>query len=82
MPKPSVGSLIQSRLHAADLTQQELADRMRVSRLTVHKLANNLQRVTPNTAARLARHLGETTRYWLERQVEADVQMAKQKGRI
>lgn len=77
MASPTIGRLIRDRMHAADLNQTELSERMRLSKMTVSNLINSRHRVTPNTAARLAKALGEDARWWLERQLEADLKVAK-----
>lgn len=70
---PSVGQLIRDRLKRCDLTQAELASAMGMHPMSVHYLVNSKTRVTPNTAGRLARVLGESARWWLDRQTDADL---------
>lgn len=70
---PSVGKLIQDRMHAADLNQSELSRAMRVSHVTIHNLVNSKYRVTARMAQKLAIHLGETAVWWMDRQRDADL---------
>lgn len=73
MNTPPIGTLIRDRMHAADLTQQELADLMGMSRLSINQLVNSKRRITPTTATRLSTHLGGTAVWWMDRQRDADL---------
>ena len=49
-----------------------MADALDLSRKHVSQIVNGHKRVEPNTAARLARVLGTTTRFWLNLQAAVD----------
>lgn len=78
---PSIGSLVKDRMHAADLTQAELAAKMRMSRLTVNELVNSKRRITATTAQRLSTHLGGTAEWWMDRQRDVDLHRAKMEAK-
>ncbi|MDP3991796.1 MAG: HigA family addiction module antitoxin, partial [Candidatus Colwellbacteria bacterium] len=52
-------------LPALDLTQQEFADRLGVSRLTVSEVLLEKRGVTPDMAIRLGKLLGNGPEIWL-----------------
>lgn len=55
------------------LTPDELAEHLKVSRLTVSELINEQCRMTPDMADRLARLFGTTPDLWLNMQRAVDV---------
>lgn len=60
------------------LTQQELADRLGVSRRTVNELVNKRRGVSPDMALRLARLTGSSPEIWLRLQMVHDLWRARQ----
>ena len=67
--------LIEEFLKPMGLTQQELADGIRVPYQRVNELVNRRRGVTPGTALRLARFFRMTPDFWLNLQLRplADV---------
>ncbi|MFM2044379.1 MAG: Azospirillum phage Cd [Pseudomonadota bacterium] len=59
------------------LTQQELADRLNVSRRTINELVNKRRGVSPDMALRLARLTGSTPEIWLRLQMVHDLWRAR-----
>jgi antitoxin HigA-1 len=59
------------------VTQQTLADAMRVSRLTVNELLNGKRAVTAPMAVRLGRVLGTDADFWLNLQMAWDLHKAR-----
>ena len=55
------------------LTQQELADGIRVPYQRVNELVNRRRGVTPSTALRLAKFFGMTPEFWLNLQLRWDL---------
>lgn len=70
-----VGDLIRDRMPPR--TQQTLARQLGVSRQTVSQLINNHCRVTAKMAVKLAKHLGHTPAWWMDRQRDIDLQRVK-----
>ncbi len=70
--------LIEEFLKPLGLTQQELADGIRVPYQRVNELVNQRRGVTPNTALRLAKFFGMTPDFWLNLQLRWDLYHAMQ----
>ena len=70
--------LIEEFLKPMGLTQQELADGIRVPYQRVNELVNRRRGVTPGTALRLAKFLGMTPDFWLNLQLRWDLYHAMQ----
>ncbi len=63
------------------ITQQEFADRLGVSRLTVSQLLNEKRRITTDLAMRLGKLLGNGPEIWLNMQQTLDLwELAQQSG--
>lgn len=67
-------------LPALGLTQQELADRLGVSRLTVSQILHEKRSVTPDMAIRLGRLLGNGPEIWLRMQQALDLWVLERRG--
>ena len=70
--------LIEQFLKPMGLTQQELADGIRVPYQRVNELVNRRRGVTPGTALRLAKFFGMTPDFWLNLQLRWDLYHAMQ----
>ena len=70
--------LIEEFLKPLGLTQQELADGIRVPYQRVNELVNQRRGVTPSTALRLAKFFGMTPDFWLNLQLRWDLYHAMQ----
>jgi antitoxin HigA-1 len=55
------------------LTQQALADALGIDRVRLNGILRGRRRVTPDTAARLARVLGTSAEWWLNMQMVVDL---------
>lgn len=76
MPTPlAVGGLIRERM--APMTPTTLAAKLGVSRMTLYELLNDKRRVTVRTATQLAKHLGGTPAWWMDRQRDIDLHRLK-----
>ncbi|GAA4246958.1 HigA family addiction module antidote protein [Azospirillum formosense] len=60
------------------LTQEQLAQRLRVSRLTVNELVKGKRALTASMALRLGRLTGQSPDYWLALQRAVDLWDARQ----
>lgn len=60
-------------LQPLHITQEQLADAMRVSRVRINALLNGRRGVTPDTARRLERVLGMSAEFWLRLQMALDL---------
>jgi len=71
---------IRELLEATRLTQDQLADALGVSRLTVNQLVNDKRAITPDMAVRLEKLTGISASHWLTLQQNYDLWWARQKG--
>jgi addiction module HigA family antidote len=55
------------------LTQDQLAQRLRVSRLTINELVNGKRVLTASMALRLSQLTGQSMEYWLNLQQAVDI---------
>jgi antitoxin HigA-1 len=62
-----------------DVTQEELAKAMRVSRFTVNQIINGKRGVTAEMALRIARVTSTSPEYWLNLQRDVDLYEARRK---
>ncbi|GEM_PF-323993 len=60
------------------LTQQELAEAIRVPRQTIEELVQLRQSITPSLSLRLAKFLGMSADFWLNLQLRWDLYYAQQ----
>jgi antitoxin HigA-1 len=75
---PSPGETLRRYIVEGErITQDELAEAMGVSRLTVSQLINGKRTVTAEMALRLARVLRTTPEFWLDLQRGVDLFKAK-----
>ena len=65
--------LIEEFLKPMGLTQQELADGIRVPYQRVNELVNRRRGITPSTALRLAKYFEMTPDFWLNLQLRWDL---------
>ncbi len=63
-----------------NITQQELADRLGVSRRTVSEILNEHRPLTPDMAIRLGKLLGNGPGVWLRMQQTLDLWELEQRG--
>lgn len=82
IPAPPVGpgEVLRERfLEKLNLTQEQLAESMKVSRLSVNQIVNGRRAVTAEMALRLARVTSTTPGFWLNLQRDVDLHEAEQK---
>lgn len=71
---PTPGQVIQVLiLEQYRMTQQDLADRIGVSRFSINQLFNNRRSMTPNLALRLSKLTGTSPNIWLDLQRDVDL---------
>lgn len=81
-PSPEApGDVLRERLKRFGITQDELADALKVSRLSVNQLVNHRRAVTAEMALRLSRVLGTSPDVWLDLQRAVDLFEAEEKLR-
>ena len=66
-------------LEKREITQEQLADAMGVSRLSINQIVNGRRRVTAEMALRLAYVTGTTPDFWLNLQRDVDLYEARLK---
>jgi addiction module HigA family antidote len=71
--------LLEEFLKPMGITQQELAEGLRVPYQRVNEIVNGRRGVTPSTALRLARYFGMSPDFWLNVQLRWDLYQAMQK---
>jgi len=78
---PMPGEILRRRLKAESVAirQDELADALKVTRLTVNHILNGKSAITPDMALRLEAVLGTSPRMWLKLQAEYDLFVARRK---
>ena len=59
------------------MSESELAEHLNVSRMTVNRLVNERQAVSPGMALRLGRLFGNSPGFWLNLQNAYDIQKAE-----
>ena len=72
-PTPPGEMLLEEFLKPLEMTQTELATRIRVPYVRVNEIVNGKRRVTPSTALRLARAFGTSPDFWLNGQLALDL---------
>lgn len=65
--------LLEEFLKPLEMTQTELAERIRVPYVRVNTFVNGKRRVTPSTALRLAKVFGTSPEFWLNGQLVSDL---------
>jgi addiction module HigA family antidote len=79
-PPPSVGEVLRSLVLAdGDVTQDQLAMVMGVTRYSVNQLINNRRNVTAEMALRLGRATKTTPEFWLNIQRAMDLYCARRR---
>ncbi len=65
--------LLQEFLRPMEISQRELAERIRVPYQRVNELINQRRGITPSTALRLARFFGNSASFWMNLQLRWDL---------
>lgn len=78
-PPIAPGEVLRKRILDSKLTQDALAEAMKVSRFSINQIINGKRSITPEMALRLARVTSTTTELWLNLQRDLDIYLAKQK---
>jgi len=60
-------------LEVSGITQADFAEALQLNRVTVSKILNAHQRITPDVAIRLSKCLGTTPDVWLNMQTKRDL---------
>lgn len=55
------------------LTQQQLADALRITRVRISEIIRGKRSITPDTAFRLARFFDNSVEFWLGLQMDVDI---------
>lgn len=70
--------LLEEFLNPMDLTQQDLADAIRVPYQRVNEIVNGKRGITPSTALRLAKFFGMSPDFWMNLQLRWDLYEARE----
>ncbi len=60
-------------LEPLNLTRQQLADKIRVTRVRVNEIIREKRKITPDTAYRLAECFDTTPDFWMNLQIAVDM---------
>lgn len=77
----TIGKTVQALLTRTEMTQQQAADALGTSRLTVSQLVNGQRRMTATMALRFQRVFAVKAKDLLEIQMEQDLRSARKVGR-
>lgn len=72
----TIAEMVQREIDKKGWTQEEAADKLGVSRLTVNQLVNHKRGVTATMALRLQKVFGVPALVWMQRQAEQDLKLA------
>jgi antitoxin HigA-1 len=72
-PPTSPGEILRKHILGQNITQERLADAMKVSRFSINQIINGRRAVTPEMALRLARVTSTTPDFWLNLQRQLDL---------
>jgi antitoxin HigA-1 len=76
-PPISPGDVLRKRILKDRITQDQLAEAMAVSRISVNQIINGRRAITAEMALRLARVTSTTPEFWLNLQREVDLYNAR-----
>jgi antitoxin HigA-1 len=77
-PPLSPGDILRGRiLEECDITQEDLAEAMGVSRFSINQIVNGHRAITAEMALRLARVTSTTPDFWLNLQRDVDLYEAR-----
>lgn len=62
------------------LSQNRLAQALRVPTPRIGEIVNRRRSITPDTALRLARYFGTTPEFWMNLQTHHDLELARRRG--
>jgi antitoxin HigA-1 len=81
VPAPPIGpgDVLRDHILKSGITQDQLADAMRVSRFSVNQIVNGRRSITADMALRLAHVTSTTPGFWLNLQREVDLYRARLK---
>ena len=64
-------------LPGANISERKLAEHLNVSRMTINRLVNERQSISPSMALRLGKLFGNNPDFWLNLQNAYDLKMAE-----
>lgn len=73
------GEIIRDELEARDMSQQDLADKVGMSKSEISLLLHGHRNITPMIAVLLERALGIDAEIWMNLQVKYDIDLVRQK---
>ena len=81
IPAPPIGpgQVLRTRILNDKLTQERLAEAMRVSRFTINQIINGRRSITAEMAVRLGYVTSTTPEFWLNLQLQIDLYNARLK---
>jgi addiction module HigA family antidote len=74
------GEFIKDELDARDLSQQALADKMKVSKSEISLLIHGNRNINVKTAILLEKVLGIDAEFWMNLQIKYDIDLVKKKA--
>jgi addiction module HigA family antidote len=74
---PGPGSALDDLLRKIDVSQEEFADAIQTSRLTVNQIVNGKRKVTTAMALKIAKSTNTSAAFWLNLQRDLDAYKAR-----
>ncbi|CAN5159059.1 hypothetical protein BH09BAC5_BH09BAC5_14550 [soil metagenome] len=73
------GEFIKDEMEAREMSQQELADKLHISKSEMSLLLNGHRNITPLIAIKIESAWGIDAEYWMNLQVKYDIDLLKKK---
>ncbi|MBC7383864.1 MAG: HigA family addiction module antidote protein [Bacteroidia bacterium] len=73
------GEHLKEEIAARDMSQQELADKLHVSKSEISLIINGRRNITPIIAVKLEKSLGINAEFWMNIQIKYDIDLVKKK---
>ena len=75
------GEIIQDELEAREMSQQDLADKVKMSKSEISLLLHGYRNITPSIAVLLEKALGIDAEIWMNLQVKYDIDRVRKKAK-
>lgn len=75
------GEIIKDELDARDMSQQNLADKIKMSKSEISLLLHGHRNITPTIAVLLEKAIGIDAEIWMNLQIKYDINLVRKKAR-
>lgn len=73
------GEHLKDELEAREMSQQQLVDKLHISKSEISLIINGHRNITPNIAIKLEEVLGIDAEFWMNIQIKYDIDLLKRK---